>query len=78
MIAEPISALTNYNSVLKLVDNGKPLMLTKNGKDKYVVESSEDHARKEAYIRFLEEMNKSNRPDTKWMSTDEFLAGLDV
>jgi hypothetical protein len=78
MNVEPISALTNYNSVLNLVGTGTPLTLTKNGKDKYVVETSEDHERKEAYIRFLEEMNKTNRPDTKWMSTEEFLEGLDI
>jgi hypothetical protein len=78
MIAEPISALTNYNAVLNKVGTGQPLMLTKDGKDKYVVEDSEDYEHKAAYIRFLEEMYKANRPDTKYFTTNELRKELDL
>ena len=76
----PMSALTNYNTVLSQVSDSTPVRLTKGGRDKYVIETSEAHDYKEAYLRFLEEMSKVNRPDTQWFSVDEAKErlGLDV
>jgi prevent-host-death family protein len=55
-ISKPISALTNYNNVLSSVDDGDEVVLTKNGKSKYVViDISEWHYTK-SMLRFLSEM----------------------
>jgi len=71
MTSAPVSALTNYNTVLNQVTDSTAVRLTKGGRDKYVIETSEAHDYKEAYMRFLEEMNKVNRPDTQWFSVEE-------
>jgi len=71
MTSAPVSALTNYNTVLSQVTDSTPVRLTKGGRDKYVIETSETHDYKEAYLRFLEEMSKVNRPGTKWYSEEE-------
>lgn len=71
MTSAPVSALTNYNTVLSQVTDSTVVRLTKGGRDKYVIETSDAHDYKEAYLRFLEEMNKVNRSDTRWFTVDE-------
>ena len=36
-IIKPVSDLRNYNEVLRSVDIGQPVFLTKNGRGKYAV-----------------------------------------
>jgi prevent-host-death family protein len=58
MLTAPISELTNYNKILNQVSDTEDLTLTKNGKGLYTVVDYEKREREQAYMRFLEEMNR--------------------
>jgi hypothetical protein len=55
-VSEPISALTNYNKVLSAVDEGKEVVLTKNGVAKYTVVDAEFWQYSKSMLRFLADM----------------------
>jgi len=52
----PVSSLTNYNAVLSEVDEGKEVVLTKNGHSKYAVVDVEAWQYTVSMLRFLSDM----------------------
>jgi hypothetical protein len=56
MVSKPVSALTNYNSVLSEVDKGNEVVLTRNGHSKYAVVDIEDWHYTKSLLRFLSDM----------------------
>jgi prevent-host-death family protein len=53
-----ISSLTNYNKVLRKVDEGSEVILTKNGTSKYAVVSIDEWKHTQAMLRFLMDMRE--------------------
>lgn len=58
---KPISDLRNYNEVLRDVEAGSPVFLTKNGRGKYAILDMEDYEKTQATIRLLNEISKGRR-----------------
>ena len=57
----PISDLRNYNDVLRDVEAGSPVFLTKNGRGKYAILDMEDYEKTQATIRLMNEIAKGRR-----------------
>ena len=55
---KPISDLRNYSEVLRDVDVGAPVFLTKNGRGRYVIVDMQDYEKTQATIRLMNELAK--------------------
>ena len=55
---KPISDLRNYNEVLRDVEEGSPVFLTKNGRGKYAILDMHDYEKAQATIRLMNELEK--------------------
>jgi len=74
-----VSELTNYNKVLRKVDEGSEVILTKNGASKYAVVSIEEWDYTKAMLRFLSDMRAVDdemRNGGKTYSESELLESL--
>lgn len=54
----PISGLHNYDEVLRDVQNGEPVFLTRNGKPHYVILDMEEYEKINATLRLMSELEK--------------------
>lgn len=69
---KPISDLRNYNEVLRDVEAGSPVFLTKNGRGKYAILDMEDYEKTQATIRLMNEIAKGRRSaETEKLYTPE-------
>lgn len=76
----PVTELRNYNKVLKNCQPGSPVLLTKNGRDRYAILDVADYDKLKASIKLisnLEEGEKSAREEG-WLSADDVEAFLGV
>lgn len=76
----PVTELRNYNKVLKNCQSGSPVLLTKNGRDRYAILDVADYDKLKATIKLmanLEEGEKSAREEG-WLSADDVEAFLGV
>jgi len=55
---KPVSDLRNYNEVLKDINYGEPVYLTKNGRGVYAIVDIEEYEKITAYIKLFEELVK--------------------
>ena len=55
---KPVSDLRNYAEVLKDINYGSPVYLTKNGRGKYVILDMEEYQKKEAAVKLMVELEK--------------------
>ena len=76
----PVSDLRNYNEVLKSVDVGQPVFLTKNGRGRYAVLDLREYEEIQATIKLLTELSKGEQSakEKGWRSADEVEARLGV
>ena len=58
---KPISDLRNYTEVLRDVEVGAPVFLTKNGRGKYAIVDMHDYEKAQATIRLMNELEKGRR-----------------
>lgn len=58
---KPISDLRNYTEVLRDVEAGSPVFLTKNGRGKYAILDIDDYEKAQATIRLMNEIAKGRR-----------------
>ena len=58
---KPISDLRNYTEVLRDVDEGSPVFLTKNGRGKYAIVDMRDYEKALASLRLMNELAKGRR-----------------
>ena len=58
---KPISDLRNYTEVLRDVEAGSPVFLTKNGRGKYAILDMHDYEKTQATIRLMNEIAKGRR-----------------
>ncbi len=77
---KPISDLRNYNEVLRKIEIGSPVFLTKNGRGRYVVLDIQEYERTEATLQLLTELARGEKEGREhgWLSIDELEAGLGV
>ena len=70
---KPISDLRNYNEVLRDVEEGSPVFLTKNGRGKYAIVELRDYEKAQATIRLMSEIAKGRRSGEEegWLSVEE-------
>jgi len=69
----PVSDLQNYNELLRNVAIGKPVILTKNGKEKYAILDIAEYEKTQATIKLITELAKGESSGRKqgWLSADE-------
>lgn len=56
-----ISDLHNYDEVLRDVENGEPVFLTRNSKPRYVILDMEEYEKINATLRLMSELEKGER-----------------
>ncbi|GAX48513.1 type II toxin-antitoxin system prevent-host-death family antitoxin [Pseudolactococcus reticulitermitis] len=71
-IIQPSTILRNYNKVIDEVQDGEPVVLTKNGVGKVVMVNIEEWQRKEAEIWLLTELNHAEQEFGEGEDIDEF------
>jgi len=78
---KPVSDLRNYNEVLKDIEVGSPVFLTKNGRGKFAIVDIEEYEKNQATIKLLTKlMVAENRieNDNDWMTEDQVKEKLEV
>ncbi len=60
-IINPVSDLRNYNEVLRDVEVGEPVFLTKNGRGRYVVIDIKEYEKMYAERKLMSELEKGER-----------------
>jgi len=70
---KPVSDLRNYNAVLKDVNSGEPVFLTKNGRGRYVILDIKDYEITTATLKLMSELEKGelSAKEKGWISADE-------
>jgi len=77
---KPVSDLRNYNEVLRGVDIGQPVFLTKNGRGRYAVLDMRDYEKTQATIKLLTKLSKGEQSarEKGWRTADEVEAQLGI
>jgi len=77
---KPVSDLRNYNEVLRSVDIGQPVFLTKNGRGRYAVLDMREYEKTQAAIKLITELSKGEQSarEKGWRTADEVEARLGV
>ena len=78
---KPVSDLRNYNEVLKDIEVGSPVFLTKNGRGKFAIVDIEEYEKNQATIKLLTKlMVAENRieNDNDWMTEDQVKEKLGI
>lgn len=77
---KPISDLRNYTEVLRDVEAGSPVFLTKNGRGKYAILDMHDYEKTQATIRLMNEIAKGRRSgETEgWLSMEPVEESLGI
>jgi prevent-host-death family protein len=73
---KPISDLRNYSDVLRDVDVGAPVFLTKNGRGRYAIVDIQDYERDNATLTLMNELAKGKKSGEEkgWLSPEEVRA----
>jgi prevent-host-death family protein len=74
----PVSDLRNYNNVLRDIEIGQPVFLTKNGRGRYAILDMREYEKIQATIKLLSELAKgeSSGLNMGWLSADDVEARL--
>lgn len=78
---KPVSDLRSYNEVLKDIDVGEPVFLTKNGRGKYVILDIKEYQKSQATIKLLSklmEAEKAIKTGEEWLTEDQVRQDLGV
>ena len=77
---KPISDLRNYTEVLRDVEVGSPVFLTKNGRGKYAIVDMHDYEKAQATIRLMNEIAKGRRSGEKkgWLALEAVEENLGI
>lgn len=76
---KPVSDLRSYNQVLKDIEVGEPVFLTKNGRGKYVILDINEYKKNDAKLKLLAkllEAEKAIQSENDWISEEELLEEL--
>lgn len=77
---KPISDLRNYNEVLRSIEEGSPVFLTKNGRGRYVVMDIQEYEKMQAKLKLITELAKGEKTgqENGWLTIDELETSLGV
>jgi prevent-host-death family protein len=77
-IIKPVSDLRNYNKILRDVDIGKPVFLTKNGRGRFAIVDIEEYEKSRATLRLMSELAKGERSGREkgWLELKDLEAAL--
>lgn len=77
---KPISDLRNYTEVLRDVEAGSPVFLTKNGRGKYAIVDMHDYEKAQATIRLMNEIAKGRHSGEKkgWLTLEAVEENLGI
>lgn len=78
---KPVSDLRSYNEVLKDIEIGEPVFLTKNGRGKYVILDIKEYQKSQATIKLLAKLMEAEKAivtGEEWLSEDEVRQDLGV
>jgi prevent-host-death family protein len=77
---KPVSDLRNYTEVLKDIESGNPVFLTKNGRGRYVIVDMEDYEKTQAAIKLITELAKGKRAGEEqgWLSVEDVERDLGI
>jgi len=69
---KPISDLRNYSEVLREVDVGAPVFLTKNGRGRYAIVDIHDYEKTQAIITLMNELVKgrTSGEEKRWLTLE--------
>lgn len=70
---KPVSDLRNYNEVLRDVEEGDPVFLTKNGRGCYVILDIKEYEKINATLKLMNELEKGEQSarEKGWISFSE-------
>lgn len=70
---KPVSDLRNYNEVLREVEDGAPVFLTKNGRGRFVIIDINEYERINAELKLMSELEKGERSarEKGWINLSE-------
>jgi prevent-host-death family protein len=70
---KPVSDLRNYTEVLKDIEAGEPVFLTKNGRGRYVIVDMEDYEKTQAAIKLITELARGKQAGEEqgWLSVED-------
>lgn len=76
----PVSDLKNYNDVLRFVNAGEPVFLTKNGRGRYALLDINDFEKMQATIKLLSLLaeGEASAWDEGWLSIEEVEEALGI
>ena len=76
----PVSDLRNYNNVLRNIDVGQPVFLTKNGRGRYAILDMREYEKTQATIKLLSELEKGEKSGREkgWLSVAEVEARFGI
>jgi hypothetical protein len=77
---KPVSDLRNYNEVLKDIDIGRPVFLTKNGRGRYAILDIREYEKTQASTKLMDELSKGEQSarEKGWRTADEVEAALGI
>jgi prevent-host-death family protein len=77
---KPVSDLRNYTEVLKDIEAGEPVFLTKNGRGRYVIVDMDDYEKTQATIKLMAEIARGEKAgeDEGWLSLEEVKQDLSI
>lgn len=78
---KPVSDLRSYNEVLKDIEIGEPVYLTKNGRGKYVIMDIKEYQKTQATIKLLSKLMEAEKAIIKgdeWLSEEEVRQDLGI
>lgn len=78
---KPVSDLRSYNEVLKDIEIGEPVFLTKNGRGKYVILDIKEYQKSQATIKLLAKLMEAEKAivtGEEWLSEDEVRQDLGI
>jgi PHD/YefM family antitoxin component YafN of YafNO toxin-antitoxin module len=77
---KPVSDLRNYNEVLRDIDVGQPVFLTKNGRGRYAILDMREYEKTRATLKLMSELEKGERSgwEKGWLTADEVEAHFGI
>ena len=77
---KPVSDLRNYSEVLRDIDVGQPVFLTKNGRGKYAILDMREYEKTQAIMKLMSEIAKGERSGRErgWLTPEEVETNLGV
>lgn len=78
---KPVSDLRSYNEVLRDIEVGEPVFLTKNGRGKYVILDIKEYQKSQATIKLLSKLMEAEQAivtGDEWLSEEEVRQDLGI